>query len=202
MDSPYNAGLVDGRFEGQAMISEVTCPDCGGVVGATEPTEAGPPCRCFADMAPSASDSSITMSGTMAGGDPSDVTADAPLVAAKVCRLCGKDLVGHRRVKDGTGYLCVACYKEEEKRANYGRVPCKVCGKLTAEEKLTDYEGTKMCPSCHEGRITMRRQEIKRMGFKAARFRDDSRQLLLVLVIGGVLLAIILAGVLINHFRH
>src|SRR3954468_11681306 len=31
------------------MATVIHCPDCGGVVGATETTDAGPPCRCFAN---------------------------------------------------------------------------------------------------------------------------------------------------------
>jgi len=199
------------------MIGEMVCPDCGGVVGATEPTEAGPPCRCFADASGS---SSASMTGTLGGhaglgsdrnlGDPSDLTASdvtvpepSPVAAViKVCRICGTDVAGHRRVKDSLGYLCVPCAKEEEKRLNHGRVSCRVCGKLVLPENLTDYEGTKMCPKCHEERQQVRLQEIKRIGFKGARNRDELRQLTIYLAIGGVLLLIILAGVVINHFRH
>ena len=188
------------------MIGELVCPDCGGVVGATEPTDAGPPCRCFADGS-GTSGLSSSMSGTMAGGVPgeaSDASAsDLPMAApVKVCRLCGTDVAGHRRFKDSLGYLCVPCAKAEEMRENQGRVRCRVCGKLVKEENLTDYEGTRMCPQCHGERREMRLQEIKRIGFKGARTRDELRQLYIYLAIGAVLLLFILAGVIINHFRH
>ncbi len=119
-----------------------------------------------------------------------------------MCRVCGTDVAGHQRYKDSLGYLCSPCKKAEELRENQGRVACRVCGKLVKPENLTDYEGTKMCPQCHGERRTMRKQEIKRIGFKGARNRDELRQLYLILAIGGVLLFVILLGVVINHFRH
>jgi hypothetical protein len=207
------------------MIGEMVCPDCGGVVGATEPTDAGPPCRCFADG--SGSSSALmggTLSGSMTGtvgghaglgsdrnlGDGSEATAsdlvvpDAPppVAVVKVCRVCGTDVAGHRRYKDSLGYLCGACKEAEQLRENHGRVACRVCGKLVLPENLTEYEGTKMCPKCHEERQKVRLQEIKRIGFKGARNRDEIRQLTIYLAIGGALLLIILAGAVINHFRH
>jgi hypothetical protein len=192
------------------MIGELVCPDCGGVVGATETTEAGAPCRCFSGSSSSSASVSGTLSGTSvsryadpSGGDDAsahDVLPPPPPL--KVCRICGTDLNGHRRFKDGQGYTCPPCYEEEQKRLNYGRVPCPVCGHLTKEEKLTDYEGRKMCPKCHDERTTLRRTEIKRMGFSGARTRDELRQLYVGLIAGGALVFIILVGVVIKHFHH
>ena len=187
------------------MIGELVCPDCGGVVGATEVTEAGPPCTCFTRRSPAMSG---TLSGTVvdgvdATGDDVFDAAPAPPVVLKVCRLCGKDLNGHRRVREhgGQSYLCVACAKEDEKREHYGRVRCRVCGKLTLEEKLTDYEGTMMCPHCHEQRTLMRRQEIKRIGFSGASTREELRHVYILLMIAAGLTVVILIGVLVNHYR-
>ena len=209
------------------MIGEMTCPDCGGIVGATETTDAGPPCRCFADHAsPMSASMSGTLTGTMAGRfglgtdanvadplDPSNATASdllsasppppsEPAVVVKVCRACGTDVAGHRRYKDSLGYLCEPCKREEEKRENQGRVRCRVCGKLVKEENLTAYEGTKMCPTCHEERLTVRKTEIKRMGFRGARTRDELRQIYITLAAAGVLVLIILVGALYKHFHH
>ena len=208
------------------MITELVCPDCGGVVGATETTEAGPPCTCFVRPASRLSSQSVSMSGTLSGvavdgldpsaGDASTADVFEPTTAdpqpgevpavvqpgLKVCRVCGKDLNGHRRVRDGGGYLCVPCAKEDEKRENYGRVRCRVCGHLTLEDKLTDYEGTKMCPNCHEQRTVMRQTEMKRIGFAGARVRDELHHIYILLAIGGGLMFMILLGVLINHYRH
>ena len=177
------------------MIGELVCPDCGGVVGATKRTEAGDPCRCFADSSSSAG----TLLGTVVSRLDPDEPPPPPV--AKVCKACGKDLNGHRRVKDGGAYLCVPCAKEDEKRENYGRVRCRVCGHLVKEEKLTDYEGTKMCPACHEQRTTVRRQQIKRLGFRGARTREELRQIYILVAIGAALAVIAIVGLLIHHFR-
>ena len=196
------------------MIGEMTCPDCGGIVGATEVTEAGPPCRCFADS-PSMSSSgtmSGTMTGTMAGtmhgsgtGSSDGVSVGEPppppTVVIKACRLCGKDLTGQKRFKDVHGYYCVPCNDEEKLRLNQGRVPCKVCGKLVRPENLTDYEGTAMCPKCHEERIESRKEQMKRIGFKGARSRDELQQINTILVALAALAVIIAVGLLIHHFH-
>jgi DNA-directed RNA polymerase subunit RPC12/RpoP len=162
------------------MIGELVCPDCGGVVGATETTEAGPPCRCF--VPPPA--------------DASDTVADSPPVeqvpVAKVCRICGKDLTGKKRIKDRTGYWCSDCVKEDEKQLHGGRVRCRSCGHLVKEENLTLYEGTRMCPTCYQERINLKKQQIKRMGIKAARTRAELQRiwgLVAILVVLGLFIA-------------
>jgi hypothetical protein len=167
------------------MIGELLCPDCGGVVGATETTEAGPPCRCFVKD-PADQD--------RAGDTVSDSAppVDAPVV--KLCRICGKDVAGQKRVRDHLGYYCVECAKEQELKEHQGRVRCRVCGHLVKPESLTPYEGTKMCPRCHNERIEAKKQQIKRMGFKGARTREEIRQLRNLLIIIGVLGVVMLYG--------
>jgi DNA-directed RNA polymerase subunit RPC12/RpoP len=167
------------------MIGELVCPDCGGVVGATETTEAGPPCRCFVS-------DNVSKSETVADVPP---PVEAPPVpAAKVCRICGKDVSGEKRVKDHAGYYCVPCAKEEEKKEHQGRVRCRVCGHLVKEENLTLYEGTKMCPKCQRERVELQKQQIKRIGFKAARTRAELQQIYMMLAALGVLLVIMAYG--------
>jgi DNA-directed RNA polymerase subunit RPC12/RpoP len=166
------------------MIGELLCPDCGGVVGATETTEAGPPCRCFVkDPADQAKPDE-----TVSDAAPPEVTP------AKVCRVCGKDVTGQKRVRDHLGYFCYECAKEQELKEHQGRVRCQVCGKLVKPESLTPYEGTKMCPACHHERIEAKKMQIKRMGFKGARTREEVRQLKNLLIIAGVLAVIMLYG--------
>ena len=77
-----------------------------------------------------------------------------------------------------------------------------MCGHLVKEEKLTDYEGTKMCPNCHDQRTTMRRQQIQRMGFRGARTREELRQIYILVAIGVALALVAIAGLVIHHFRH
>ncbi len=166
------------------MMDALLCPDCGGVVGATEPTEAGPPCRCFVAQTSPVDKAEETLSDT--------VTVHAPI--AKICRICGKDVAGQKRVRDHLGYYCYACAKEEEKKEHQGRVRCRVCGHLVKEEVLTNYEGTKMCPRCHAERIEAQKTQIKRMGFKGVRTREELRQLKVLLAIAGVLAVVMIYG--------
>ena len=145
------------------MVGGMVCPDCGGVVGATETTEDGDPCRCFAGQAKPSSD-------TVVIHPPSD----AP--TAKVCRICGKDVSGRKRVKSHAGYACYDCDKEEEKRLNYGRVRCGVCGHLVKEENLLLWEAVRICPACHAEKTEAKKAQLARMGFKggAKSLRDEA----------------------------
>ena len=172
------------------MLEEVLCPDCGGVVGETEATEAGPPCRCFTAPPPSPDESPV---------DSSDQT---PAPAPKVCRLCGKDVTGKKRVRDPHGYYCYECHQEQEKKNYQGRVRCNVCGHLVKEENLIVYEGTRMCPHCHNEKIELQKKHIKQIGFRGAQTRTEAKQVLRLVMVLGVLALVILAGFLINHFRH
>jgi DNA-directed RNA polymerase subunit RPC12/RpoP len=168
------------------VTEELICPDCGGVVGATETTEAGPPCKCFtAPPVHEAVGDAVDHAGNPLGDptDQSETVADAPslpveqVAPAKICRICKKDVSGEKRVKDRLGYYCLPCAKEEEKKEHQGRVRCRACGRLVKEENLILYEGTKMCSTCHKERIDLQKAEIKRMGFKAARTRAEIQKM-------------------------
>ncbi len=180
------------------MVDELICPDCGGVVGATERTEAGLPCRCF-----TASSASIS-GGTMSGGEAAAAEGGSSVVTEarpKLCRLCGTDLTGRKRYKDGQGYYCADCNREQTKQEHQGRVRCRACGRLVKEESLTDYQGTKMCPTCTGEQNDLKKQRIAKIGFKGARSREELRQAILVVYVLIGLVAVILIGLLINHFR-
>jgi DNA-directed RNA polymerase subunit RPC12/RpoP len=164
------------------MIGELLCPDCGGVVGATETTEAGPPCKCFVAEPSSTSE-------TVSDLPP---PVDAPV--AKVCRICGKDVTGQKRVRDHLGYYCYECAKEVEKKEHQGRVRCKVCGHLTKEENIQPYDGVKMCRRCRQDRDELKIQKIKRMGFKGARTREELRRIYMMAAALVVLLVFMAYG--------
>jgi DNA-directed RNA polymerase subunit RPC12/RpoP len=179
------------------MVGELLCPDCGGVVGATETTEAGPPCRCFAGE-PESSALSSRMDETAMGE-----TAVAEPPKPKICRICGKDVAGHRRVKDSAGYMCYDCAKAEEKRELGDRVKCNVCGHLAKETSIQTYEGTRMCSKCYDDRMDLQKKHIRDIGVHDARTRADLSQLNKFLIVAGVLLVIILLSVWrINSGHH
>ena len=192
------------------MVDELICPDCGGVVGATENSAAGAPCRCFTSSSSSLSGGTLsggTLSGTATlsaeGGGSSVVTDRLPAEAAppKVCRLCGTDLTGRKRYKDNSGYYCADCNHKQTLDDHQGRVRCRACGHLVKAESLTDYEGTRMCPTCYGERMDLKKHRIQKIGFKGARTREDFRQVLIVVYVLLGLVGIILIGVVVNHFR-
>lgn len=167
------------------MAGELLCPDCGGVVGATETSDAGPPCSCFTST--TSSDTAVDM--------PSPAGERQP----KICVVCGKDVTGHRRLKDSRGYVCYSCAKEEQKKERGGRVRCRACGRLVPEEALNDYEGIKLCNKCHAERLRVQKQEIKRIGITGAHERHEKRRLYSMLAVAVLLILIIVlsrAGVL------
>jgi len=160
--------------EYRGMGNEMICPDCGGVVGASQTTAAGPPCTCFTN--PAATETAV----------------DIPSPQEKVCALCGKDVTGHRRVKDSRGYICYECAKDEQRRERGDRVRCGVCGRLVKESVLMDYHDAKMCPQCHAEKVAMAKQQLKRIGVAGAYSREEKRRLYIVAAIAAALLLIIL----------
>lgn len=87
-----------------------------------------------ADSVDSASSQQGTSSGSQSG--------------TKVCRVCGKDLTGHRRVKDSLGYICVACVKAEAREEAKGTVPCPECGRRLKPSGLVPWRDKLICRSC------------------------------------------------------
>jgi hypothetical protein len=161
------------------MANEMICPDCGGVVGASETTAAGPPCTCFTNTA------------------ATETTVDFPSPQEKICALCGKDVTGHRRVKDSRGYICYECAKDEQRRERGDRINCASCGRPVKESVLMEYDGTKMCPQCHAERVALAKQQLKRIGISSAYSREEKRRLYMLAIAAGVLLLIMILA----HFR-
>jgi hypothetical protein len=171
------------------MAGEMLCPDCGGVVGATETTDVGPPCTCFSS---SSSDTAVDMPS------PADQVAPA---GSKICVVCGKDVTGHRRLKDSRGYICYSCAKEEQRRERGGRVRCKGCGKLVLPAALNDYAGIMLCNECFAERKRVQKQEIKRIGIGHVQTSHERKRLYMMLGFAGFLLLIIILNKL-NLLPH
>jgi hypothetical protein len=144
------------------MSTELICPDCGGVIGA-DVSDAGRACMCFADK--SASTERITPSGPTASIEPlptADALADADTnddtfverteeaPKPKVCCQCGKDLSGHRRLRDSRGYWCYACHKLDKEANKPKGEKCPECSRVVAESAMGDFEGRRVCGKCRE----------------------------------------------------
>ncbi|MGC4034062.1 MAG: hypothetical protein QM754_20465 [Tepidisphaeraceae bacterium] len=115
----------------------------------------------------------------------------------KRCRVCNKDLKGHRRLKDSRGYICVACDKAERRQdevadaQDLNLIPCPECGRKLKAEGITTVNGMVMCKTC-----AVDHKELNK--FKAppptlGRGKEaEKRRLYIMLGVGGVLLLIIL----------
>lgn len=198
-------------------IDVILCPDCGGVVGATEITEAGPPCRCFADApkpkpkpvapiepiaieskpnepAPGGVVNSVTTSDESDSNGVSEQEENgAGSSTEKLCVVCGKNVSGHRRLKDSRGYICLDCAKKEQFEKKPQGVKCPKCFRVVKPETLGKFDGSLMCQRClREAR------EVTKPGSKRFRkiddkhFEEHSKTQLYVLVGVAVVLAIII----------
>lgn len=177
----------------------VFCPDCGGVIGATRTDEFGHPCTCFAAPRKSpapAAPVEIEPSPTAPGGADAAGDEAADGQPQKLCVLCGKNVAGHRRVKDSRGYLCLDCHRAEQARQKPQGAKCPRCGRVVKAESMGEHEGARMCQRClREAR------EVRRPGSKRFRKIDDKHfqeksktQLFVLIGIAGVLAVIILLG--------
>src|SRR5687768_9421373 len=105
------------RFSGRALLNQrrspkleriismsvdaVVCPDCGGVIGGDD---GGGRRACTCVLAGASKHDTVRIEVPL----PADVNEKR-----KVCLVCGKDVAGHRRVKDSRGYMCYQCARDE-----------------------------------------------------------------------------------------
>ena len=111
----------------------VVCPDCGGLIGDVPAGET--PCTCHFQPAKTDSKSDTA-------------TIDSPAIVEKFCVVCGKDTIGHRRLKDSRGYICYPCAKAERAAEKAGKVRCKLCRKLVKPDGLVPLNKMMVCKRC------------------------------------------------------
>jgi hypothetical protein len=159
------------------MSTVLICPDCGGVIGASEQSEHGKPCLCIRQ---GSSDTS------MMGGKVSVV---------KYCCQCGKDLTGKKRLRDSEGYWCYDCHKADQSARRVQGERCADCGRTVPPAALTEYAGLRICQAC--------RTERKQLGKDSRQFEkvhtaayhaQDRTRLLLWAGLVALLLFIIILG--------
>jgi hypothetical protein len=166
------------------MAVDLICPDCGGVIGATAKTADGrEPCSCFKDETPRAENSDTVSIPTPTAG------TDAADFKEKICFVCGKNVAGHRRVKDSRGYLCYDCAKAEVKQEKAGTIPCAECGRRVKEGGLVNYGGIRICRKCHEDHKETQKKAVKKVATK--HFDVHEKKNLIIIAVIFVVLALI-----------
>jgi DNA-directed RNA polymerase subunit RPC12/RpoP len=182
---------------GTAMAEIVRCPDCGGIVGATEATDDGPPCKCFNQEYRSADTSD-------AGGDSGGTDVMPAAGAVKVCRVCGKDLTGKKRLKDRLGYWCPECAEEDKKRNVEHGTACAQCGRKVPEKSMTSVDGKLMCSRCFREQRQLREPGNKK--FRAisdnAYKEHEKRNMIVMAVVLAILLVLMYIAWIHRPWEH
>jgi hypothetical protein len=124
--------------------------------------------------------------------DASSTSLDAASEATKdnrpkICRVCGKDLRGHRRIRDGHEYICPVCDKLERERQVPDGVPCAECSRLVSPTSLRRYGDIQICPKCfkdHEDDPKRRLRKVDKRMFQLHEQRSTLTLAAVVVVTG------------------
>jgi hypothetical protein len=164
------------------MATLLICPECGGVRGATETTEAGRPCTC----------SNPSPSGTVYGAVP----------GSKICCICGADVTGKRRYKDREGrYFCPDCNMLDAERKEAAPPPPSVCGecqKTFPREELAEENGQLICEPCRTEKIAREKRERARIAAAEAEaeLMEKRKKVLIAVSIAMAVLLVVMVVVL------
>jgi hypothetical protein len=118
---------------------------------------------------------------------------DTVVDVEKVCRVCGKNLKGHRRYKDEKGYICVSCDRDERLR----RIPCAECGKPVPPEALRPWGPISICTRCWADHESDPKMRIKRK-VSSRPWEEMERKTVLITsaVLGGILFVLFIISLL------
>lgn len=164
------------------MPEKIICPECGGVIGElTQPTDT--PCTCHKKPV-EPQQAEYHQAAT--------ASAEAEAEAAKVCRVCGKDVTNAKRYRDSLGYWCEACHRADAEKRTAGMQRCSNCSRLFPRHKLIESDNERLCATCNRERLAKQRQTLRKLA--AGRFHQlhERKQVLVLLGIFSVLLLIIL----------
>jgi hypothetical protein len=120
-----------------------------------------------------------------------DSSMGGAAITEKVCCVCGTDLHGRTRFRDGQGrYWCPGCNEKDQQ----SRMPanCPDCNAQFMRADLVEFKGTPVCKACWEKRKLSAKREDARIeaAAEAAREDEERRKRWIMLGIG---LAVILA---------
>lgn len=150
-----------------------------------------------ADGANGSADGSSASNGDSAGGASAE-TASGP---RKLCRVCGKDLAGHRRLKDSLGYICRECAKLEAQPEDPTRRPCPECGKKIKPAGFVPYNGKHICRKCFADHMEL--DKYKKAAPSAATFvKQEKQQLGRLLIFAAILGLLMLYSAYLHFWKH
>jgi len=169
------------------MATEVLiCPECGGIIGATETTDHGRPCTCFKD-------------GEYKSTNEGDTSVFGQVLPApKVCCRCGKDVSGKKRYHDSLGYWCADCHKADKVANKPKGVRCPDCGRIVSEGAIVEYEGNRICGRCRADRKEIEKQKRRFGKVDDTAYHDSGNKRLYILL---AIFALLLVMVILTHLN-
>lgn len=127
----------------------------------------------------------------------SQSSADSSVVGAiadKVCCVCGIDLHGRTRFKDGQGqYWCPGCNEKDQQ----SRMPanCPDCNIQVTRADLIEFKGTPVCKDCWEKRKLSAKREEARIQAAEEDAREDAERRKRWVMLGiGLVVIVVLWG--------
>lgn len=174
------------------MSIELICPECGGIIGQASSGHRAP---CTCPVAPARPMKQAAPAMEAAEPEESDKRSDTDVldspepVVEKICFQCGKNVAGHRRVKDSRGYLCLDCAKAERKSETAGTVPCDECKRRLKPGGLFPYRNKRICKSCLDHHVERDRVTKKVSG---AHYEEHEKKTLLWLIIAAGVLGLVI----------
>lgn len=104
----------------------------------------------------------------------------------KVCCVCGADVTGQKRYKDGEGrYWCFVCGTKDEERKH--PVPCPDCGQNFPKSELKEIEKVEVCPACYAKREQAAKRAAARIAAAEAEALEEQKHRKVMLILAGVL---------------
>jgi hypothetical protein len=160
------------------MSVDLVCPECGGIIGASG-ADGKQPCICFRN--------GTSKSDTVAIESPvRDLNS-----SQKICISCGRDVTGHRRVKDSRGYMCYNCAKAEQEMDKVGTLPCAECGRRVRPDALLAYGNIKICKRCFNDHKEKKKKSVKKIATRHYELHEK-RTLIWLSVAFGILLCLVI----------
>ena len=157
-------------------VDAVVCPDCGGVIGGSD-GGGRRACTCVLAGAGASKHDTVRIEVPL----PADVNEKK-----KLCIVCGKDVAGHRRVKDSRGYMCYQCARDEMDAEKEGTVRCAECGRRVKPAGLVEYGGIKICKKCFNDHKETKRKAVRKVATRHYELHEK-KTLMALAVVAGIL---------------